>query len=111
MDNSLSAPAIRQMFLDFFTEKVGHGHGRVVVVGVGWALGSLHGIEMAFAVRGWNTCVMGLLVKLHCTLKIVGSSDPPEVSKCSNWTLHISHCRMMTFTLCLFSSTFLFKLF
>ena len=31
MDNSLSAPAIRQMFLDFFTEKVGHGHGRVVV--------------------------------------------------------------------------------
>ena len=91
MDNSLSAPAIRQMFLDFFTEKVGHGHGRVVVVGVGWALGSLHGIEMAFAVRGWNTCVMGVLVKLHCTLKIVGSSDPPEVSKYSNWTLHISH--------------------
>ena len=52
MDNSLSAPAIRQMFLDFFTEKVGHGHGRVVV-GVGWALGSLHGIETAFEFEGW----------------------------------------------------------
>ena len=36
MDNSLSAPAIRQMFLDFFTEKV--GQGRVVVAMAGyWA--------------------------------------------------------------------------
>ena len=42
MDNSLSAPAIRQMFLDFFTEKVGQGR---VVVGVGWALDKLHGCE------------------------------------------------------------------
>ena len=57
MDNSLSAPAIRQMFLDFFTEKVGHGHGRVVVVGVGWALGSSHGIEIAFKFEGWTTVV------------------------------------------------------
>ena len=48
MDNSLSAPAIRQMFLDFFTEKVGHGHGRVVV-GVGyWVLGSLQVAWRAF---------------------------------------------------------------
>ena len=41
MDNSLSAPAIRQMFLDFFTEKVGLFSQKVgqvkTVDGKGWA--------------------------------------------------------------------------
>ena len=41
MDNSLSAPAIRQMFLDFFTEKVGLFSQKVgqvkMVDGKGWA--------------------------------------------------------------------------
>ena len=41
MDNSLSAPAIRQMFLDFFTEKVGLFSQKVgqvkMVEGKGWA--------------------------------------------------------------------------
>ena len=56
MDNSLSAPAIRQMFLDFFTEKVGHGHGRVVV-GVGyWVLGSLQ--------VAWRAFILGDIVGL-----------------------------------------------
>ena len=46
MDNSLSAPAIRQMFLDFFTEKVGLFSQKVgqvkMVDGKGWAQ-TLHG--------------------------------------------------------------------
>ena len=46
MDNSLSAPAIRQMFLDFFTEKVGLFSQKVgqvkMVDGRGWAE-TLHG--------------------------------------------------------------------